>query len=172
MTLAILLVGALILSVLVWAHANQRIARRGVPAGRVVLQDADRRRQLARPLISRRYGVVGKPDYLVETAEGPVPVEIKSRHFPRAGPRGSDIAQLMTYCLLIEENFKKRPYYAVLTYDDGTSPIPYTPEARNDVLQIVDSIREAAKDQNAHRNHSQKGRCRGCGCRAICDEAL
>ena len=54
--------------------------------GRVVSQDTDRRRDLECPLVSSHYGLIGKPDYLVETANGLIPVELKSRDCARSGP--------------------------------------------------------------------------------------
>ena len=85
-----LLAIAFVLALLVWIHAGRRIARGGIPEGRVISQDADRRRELHRPFVSRRYGLAGKPDYLVETTEGLVPVELKSRNSLQTGPYASD----------------------------------------------------------------------------------
>ena len=69
--IATLLTVIFLVALLAWVRANARIAQSGVPAGRVIFQDADRHHPLARPLISRRYGLIGKPDYLVETRDGP-----------------------------------------------------------------------------------------------------
>jgi hypothetical protein len=67
MTSAILVPSIVFLvALLVWARACRRILQSGVPDGRVVSQDTDRRRALERPLVSPRYGLTGKPDYLVE----------------------------------------------------------------------------------------------------------
>ena len=55
-TAVLLLAIAFLLALLVWVHAGRRIARSGVPEGRVISQDADRRRALHRPLVSLRYG--------------------------------------------------------------------------------------------------------------------
>ena len=43
-TLAFLLAFAFVLALLVWAQARRKIARSGIPDGRLVFQDADRRR--------------------------------------------------------------------------------------------------------------------------------
>lgn len=53
MTSAILVLGGVfLLALFVWAHARQRILQSGVPDGRVVSQDTDRRRDLQCPLVS------------------------------------------------------------------------------------------------------------------------
>ncbi len=103
MTSAILVLGGVfLLALFVWVHTRRKILQSGVPDGRIVSQDTDRRRDLERPLVSSRYGLVGKPDYLVETANGLIPVEFKSRDCARSGPYASDTVQLTTYCVLVE----------------------------------------------------------------------
>jgi len=96
-TLAFLLAFAFVLPLVVWAYAGRKIARSGIPEGHLVFQGADRRRELHRPLVSLRYGLTGKPDYLVETTEGLVPVEVKSRDALRSGPCASETAQLTAW---------------------------------------------------------------------------
>jgi CRISPR-associated exonuclease Cas4 len=100
MPAAFVLIILFVLAFLVWTTANHRISRIGVPEGRVVYQDVDRRRTLARPLVSLRHGLTGK---LVETNDGLVPVEVKSREYPRSGPYASDAAELTAYCVLVED---------------------------------------------------------------------
>jgi CRISPR-associated exonuclease Cas4 len=161
---------AFLLALLVWVHAGRRIARSGVPAGRVISQDADRRRALHRPLVSLRYGLAGKPDYLVETTEGLVPVELKSRDSPRSGPYASDTAQLTAYCVLVEAATGVTPPYGIIEYANRSWRIEYTPHAREQVLRIIEEMRGARHSQSVHRDHNCPGRCRACGFRETCEE--
>ena len=173
MAAVILLLGVtFVLAVLVWIHACRRIARSGVPEGPLVCQDADRRRNLHRPFVSLRYGLSGKPDYLVETAEGLVPVEIKSRNSRRSGPYASDTAQLTAYCILVEDATGVTPPYGIIQYANRRWRIPYTPEAREQVFQVIGQMRSARESQSVHRNHTQPGRCRACGFRDVCEERI
>ena len=58
----------------------------GAPVGRVApvtLGEEGERQE--RPLVSRRHGLTGRPDYLVRTREGVVPVEAKSTRRPASG---------------------------------------------------------------------------------------
>src|ERR1035437_9313773 len=73
-------------ALLMWARARRQILQSGVPDGRVVYQDTDRRRTVERALVSPSCGLTGKPDYLVEAANGLIPVELKSRNCPSSGP--------------------------------------------------------------------------------------
>ena len=173
MTSAILaLCGVFLLALLGWARARRQILNSGLPDGRVVYQDTDRRRDLERPLVSQRYGLTGKPDYLMETANGLTPVELKSRDSARFGPYASDAAQLTAYCVLVEDSLGTTPPHGIIQYADRSWPIRYTRKGRERILKILDEIRRARQVQTVHRDHEHAGRCRACGYRAVCDEAL
>jgi len=168
----LLLAIAFVLALLVWVYAGRRIAQSGVPEGRVISQDADRRRALHRPLVSLRYGLAGKPDYLVETTEGLVPVELKSRDSPRSGLYASDTSQLTAYSVLVEAATGVTPPYGIIQYANRSCRIEYTPHARGQVLLIIEEIRAARHLQTVHRNHNCPGRCRACGFRETCKERI
>jgi CRISPR-associated exonuclease Cas4 len=173
MTLAAFVLTILfVLAFIVWTTANHRISRIGLADGRVVYQDVERRRRLARPLVSFRHGLTGKPDYLVETNDGLVPVEVKSRECPGSGPYAGDAAQLTAYCVLVEDTAGVAPAHGIVQYVDRPWRIPYNRDSREQVLQILGQIRDARATQSVHRNHTQPGRCRACGFRSICDERI
>lgn len=167
----VLIVIIFFFAVLTWARANAHIVQSGIPGGQIVLQDSDRRRSLIRPLVSRRYGLIGRPDYLVETANGLIPVEVKSRSCPSTGPRAADLMQLMAYCLLVEDKFRRRPPHGIIAYADRHDLVPYTPQRREAVLNMVTEI-TGAEGRAPHRNHRQHARCNRCGYRAVCDDAF
>lgn len=171
-TAALFLGFVFVLALLVWANARQRTVRSGVPEGHLVFQDSDRHHQLTRPLLSQRYGLVGKPDYLVKTAEAIIPVEIKSRNCPCSGPQASDIAQLTAYCVLVEDTLSGVPSYGIIQYPNRSSRIEYTPRGRERVLQIMEEMRQARDWRTVHRSHSKPSRCRACGFRAVCDDRI
>jgi CRISPR-associated exonuclease Cas4 len=160
------------LALLAWAQASRRIRRSGVPEGPLLFQDADRRRALHRPLLSSRYGLTGKPDYLVETSEGMVPVEVKSHDSLRSGPYPSDIAQLTAYCVLVEDATGIPPPYAIIQYANRPWRIQFTHQKRKEVLRVIDEMQSARRSQSVHRDHRQPGRCRACGFRDVCDERI
>jgi len=148
----------------------------GLPVGEVVYSDTGQWEKQEKTLVSRRYGLVGRPDYLVRVVENgqtiPVPVEVKSRRRP-AEPYASHILQLATYCLLVEDVLKVRPAYGLLRYADATLRIPYSDELRARVLATADAIRAARNAKNVGRDHQDLNRCRNCGYRRACgSEAL
>jgi hypothetical protein len=55
----------------------------------VVYADVDAR-QPGETLVSHRHGLVGRPDYIVRTPAGLVPVEVKSRSYGARGPYSSE----------------------------------------------------------------------------------
>jgi CRISPR-associated exonuclease Cas4 len=116
--------------------------------------------------------LTGKPDYLVEAANGLIPVELKSRNCPRSGPHEGEVAQVTAYCVLVEDSFGATPPCGIIQYADRSWPIRYTLKGRKQLLHILDEMREARYTRTAHRDHQHAARCRACGYRAVCDEAL
>ena len=83
MTIAIAILGMVfIVALLMWARARHRIRQSGIPDGRVVYQDTDRSRNVERPLVSPSCGLIGKPDYLVEAANGLIPGQPEITQLP------------------------------------------------------------------------------------------
>ena len=153
-----------------WLYFSRRSAT-GLPAGLLVYDDAGRQ-HLQRPLVSHRLRLAGRPDYLIETAAGVVPVELKSGACPRSGPHAAHVAQLMTYCVLVEDTLARPVPYGVLHYSDTQRRIPFTPDRKREVLQLADEIRRKRGSANVHRQHQHIGRCRKCGYRSVCEELL
>ena len=170
LALAIALLLALLGGLLLWQGGRQR-KRSGLPAGSVVYSDTAEWQETEEPLRSRRYGLVGRPDYLVQMRDGGrrfvVPVEVKSRARP-ARPYDSHILQLAAYCLLVEDIFGAAPPYGLLRYADATLEIPFTDELRVRVLEAADEIRRARRAREVRRSHGEARRCAACGYRLAC----
>ena len=83
-----------------------------------------------------RYHLRGRPDELRRAPDDRlVPVEIKSSPAPRGGPLPSHRAQLLAYCLLVEEHFGTPPPYGILCYGDGTEfRVAWDAHARVEVM--------------------------------------
>jgi CRISPR-associated exonuclease Cas4 len=143
----------------------------GLPAGEVVYSDTGAEQAVFEPLVSHRYGLVGKPDYLVEVkgARGPlrVPMEVKSRNRPST-PAEGHILQLGAYCLIVEDLYGQRPTHGYLRYADATLEIPFTDALRTQVLTAARELRRARTAADVRRSHDEPGRCINCGYRASC----
>jgi CRISPR-associated exonuclease Cas4 len=143
----------------------------GIPWARVRSSDTGGWRAMDQPLLSRRYGLVGKPDYLLETRAGVVPVEVKPGR-RAAEPYESDLMQLAAYCLLVEETTGRAPQYGLLRYATGTFRLPYTAAVRESLLELLDEMRADRQADDVPRSHEQAARCRGCGFNADCTDRL
>lgn len=170
-----LLVVALFL--LVVAVAFLRSARRqrvasGLPAGRVVYVDDRDWRRPPEPLRTERYGLVGRPDYLMRRGRTIIPVEVKPTRVAEA-PYEGDLLQLAAYCLLVEEAYGATPPYGLLRYRDRTFEVPYDDGVRAHLLDVLDDMRYDAEADEVYRSHDQPARCAACSMREHCgDEAL
>ena len=143
----------------------------GLPWRRVAYRDTQAWRRMEQPLVARRYGLVGRPDYLIEVGRKLIPVEVKPTR--RASePYPSDLMQLAAYCLLVEETTGTRPPYGVLRYAQATFQAPFSDRLRDELIALRDEMRTADHKVRSGRSHRQPARCRGCGFVRQCDQAL
>lgn len=177
MALLLALIGLLLFCVgtlVLWRGRGLR-QQTGMPVGEVVYDDSGAWEKQEAPLLSRRFGLVGRPDYLVRITEGKrgrqqewiIPVEVKSRTSPGSA-YDSHILQLATYCLLVEDHFKQRPPHGLLRYADATFKIPFTDALRQAALDAAEAIRHSRRAHDVARQHQDPARCRGCGYRHAC----
>jgi len=165
--LGIVLVGASVLA-LAWAARLRKAT--GLPEGHIISQDTASEER-GKPLYSARYGLTGTPDYVISTARGLVPIEVKPGR-RESEPHESHLLQVLAYCLLLEEAEGKRPPYGLLTYSSDTFKVDYNNKTRAYLLSVMDELRRSAQEAEVHRSHHQAQRCRACGYRSVCEESL
>lgn len=171
MPVSLLAFAVLLLVVAMWLalRADQDRRRGGLPRGRLTYADTATWSAVARPLFSPRYRLTGKPDYLVETAEGLVPVEVKNSRAPASGMAyDSHIMQLAAYCLLVEEAYGQPPPHGLLHYRDATIHVDYTPQLRHELVDLLAAMRRDRSIKRVRRSHDDEARCRFCGVRHAC----
>jgi len=137
--------------------------------GRVLATDHSNFRP-GKSLYSRRLNLAGKPDYVVNSSrDGIIPVEVKSTAW-RGQVYDSHKMQLLTYCLLLEEEHGQAPPYGVIQYGNGkTVKIPYTQDLKQQVIQTMQQMRTLQLPMG-WRPDSR--RCRSCSMRLKCDRAV
>lgn len=169
----LLLIALLLGGLGIWLLFRARSARQktGLPRGRVTYVDTDAWDRCERPLFSNRHRLTGRPDYLVQSREGVIPVEVKSGIAPDQ-PYPAHLLQLAAYCLLVEEQDGHAPRYGILKYDDRAFEVDYSAGLRAELLAILDAIRHDLDARSVDRDHDEPGRCRGCGYRKRCDQRL
>lgn len=135
--------------------------------GRIEYIDMDR----SKVFRSERYGLSGRPDYIIKLKDQLIPVEEKRGRTPR-GPLFSHILQVAAYCLLIEETYGTAPSHGLLKYPEHEHDIEYNDDLRNVLLQKLGEMREVMIKNDAHRNHNRPGKCLNCSRREVCPERL
>ncbi|MCE5297240.1 MAG: CRISPR-associated protein Cas4, partial [Euryarchaeota archaeon] len=122
-------------------------------------------------LRSERYGLTGRPDYILQENDGIVPVEMKSGRRPK-GPLFSHIVQLAAYCLILDEDPKNDVSRGILKYGDHEIEIDFDEGLKNIVIDKLDEMRSALEVGEVHRNHNRPGKCQSCSRREVCPERL
>jgi CRISPR-associated exonuclease Cas4 len=156
--------------VLLW-QASRRQGAIGLPTGRVIYSDTRGWGTVEQPLYDAELGLVGKPDYLVETSGQIIPVEVKSSPVTTA-PYDAHIFQLAAYCLLVQRHFGKRPPYGILHYPNRTFAIDYTAQLEQQLLDLLEEMHALDRRKEVARSHRSAARCSRCGFRAICNQRL
>lgn len=148
-----------------WLWARRLRQRAGLPAGAIRYADAgDGRAPLLR---SERYGLQGRPDYVVQEGRRYIPVEVKSGSAP-AVPYESHKLQLAAYCLLIEEATGQAPPYGILRYDDRAVRVSYDIALRSELLEALEIMRRHLRAGEPPPPTRIPSRCAHCGYADIC----
>jgi CRISPR-associated exonuclease Cas4 len=122
-------------------------------------------------LYSTTLQIKGKPDAIVRRGQHYIPVEKKNILAP-SKPYPSHIAQLIAYCILVEEHYKDRPPYGLIQYKDKIVPIDFNDEYESLLQQVIVDMRRKRTEQDLHRSHEQKSKCDGCSFKNVCDERI
>jgi len=162
----------LILAAALALRARRWQAQTGLPPGDVIYTDSGAWLTNRETLAARDLRLAGRPDYLVEQADGTIiPVELKNGRAP-AAPREGHVLQLAAYCLLVEENYGVRPTHGILQYADAAFAIDYTPDLEADLLLLLDEMRAAALEPDLDRDHNDWRRCARCSLNGECVQRL
>ncbi|MCC6298026.1 MAG: CRISPR-associated protein Cas4 [Anaerolineales bacterium] len=161
----------LLIAILFFWQSNRQRSEAGLPGGRVIYTDTRGWSNLEKPLFYAALELTGKPDYLVEQNGKIIPVEVKSGRAPEA-PYDSHIYQLASYCLLVEKTYHKRPPYGIIHYEDKDFSVNYTDELEQSLLELITEMKRDGMKKEVARSHEQASRCKRCGFRSVCDQAL
>ncbi len=121
--------------------------------------------------LSERYGLSGRPDFVLEIDGQLIPGDLKTGRTPK-GPLFSHILQVAAYCLLIAETSGRRPPYGLLRYGSEEHEIEFDPELERMLLDKLEEMRGLMRSGEVHRNHMRPGKCASCSRRDSCPEKL
>ena len=132
----------------------------------------DAGRSTADLLISERFHLIGRPDYILEEHGERIPVERKDRMLTHSGPHDSERLQLAAYCLLLEEREGTPVRRGRLQYQNTTLDIMFDEALRRKLLATLAAIQASADLEYMRRSHPSAARCHGCAFRMHCAESL
>lgn len=141
----------------------------GMPEGEPIYMDTTE--EPGRVLRSERYGLSGKPDFLLRQGDRIVPVEAKTGRTPRQ-PQPGHILQLMAYCVLVQEHYGVRPEYGIIRYGEEQFTVEFTAEREEELLATLWEMQQARMQDEVYRSHTNPRRCAACGYRDRCDQRL
>jgi len=158
----------LVLALLSQRKYRQQQRQAGLVPGKLVATDLAGHGAL---LVDKEWGLTGRPDYVLQTPGGQVPVEVKTGKTPER-PHRSHTMQLACYLRLVEAQTGKPPPYGLLTYPDGAFRVEWDDAQRGRLKELLGRIRQAEASGVADRDHENPGRCAGCARRDACDQRL
>lgn len=112
-----------------------------------------------KPLRSHTVGISGKPDCLIRTASGVVPVELKNASKPPACGEvyPSHMIQAVAYCALVEDYMKiPAPYALVIYAGQQVRRVDFSEQRRRWLLDTIRQLELARERQTASRNHDHR----------------
>ena len=164
-----------LLAALLFLLARRARAKTGIPAGEIFYQDLVGQPFEAKVLRSARWGISGKPDCLIRTQTGVVPVELKrSKKAPARGEvYPNHMIQNLAYCALVEDQMRVSVSYGLVIYaGQQVRRVEYNDASRRWLAQVIEEVRTARTLPQIRRNHHISGRCSGCGLRPHCEQSL
>jgi len=140
-----------------------------IPSGKIVYNDLYGEMN---SLYSSLYPLAGKPDLIIKKGWKYIPVEIKTGN--HHNPKKHHVIQVIAYCQLIKELYKKTPPFGYLIYSDTKKrfKIPFTQMEIKQLKMSITQMKEMINQDQIHRNHNDKNRCNHCNMRAKCNYRL
>jgi CRISPR-associated exonuclease Cas4 len=116
-------------------------------------------------LVSERFCLTGRPDYILEQDGELVPVE-------RTGPHDGGVLQLAAYCLLVEDRYQTTVRRGQLQYLNRPIDVLFDDVLRGKLLRTLEAVDQASGLREVPRSDASPARCGECGFRNRCDEGL
>jgi CRISPR-associated exonuclease Cas4 len=139
----------------------------GIPEGLILYSDLN---VPAQPLFSKRFRLVGKPDFIVQKEDRYLPVEVKTGGKPH--PQPSHLMQLAAYCQILEDVSGVFVPEGILMYNNVPYTIAFDPQLRFELESVINRMRTSLHDGVVMRNHQEPGRCKRCSMRRYCDDQV
>ncbi len=168
----------IVLLLLARSFSNDIVKRKesfNIPNYKIFYQDSssdDKSVIESKLLFSEKYNLKGKPDYILKhkNLDKYIPIELKSGKIKDAiEPHEGDFLQLITYFIIIEEEFGYRPKYGKIMYSDYMFIIKNKSKYRKKLLKVIKDMRNMLRTGKASCQPSFN-KCRYCICNnTVCE---
>ncbi len=143
--------------------------RHGIAGAQIIYSDEEDNKLL----VSEKYDLQGKPDYIFQTLLGGayIPVELKSTKLKEdeSYPHHGDLMQLVAYFLIIEDLYGKRPKQGRLIYKNRMFIIKNTRGLRRQISRHLKEMRTMIQTGKGTAEPSFP-KCKNCVCRGtVCE---
>ena len=137
--------------------------------GEVIYSDLNKSEK---PLISNKYKIIGKPDYIIKNRESYIPVEIKTGRHDTL--KKNHIFQIAAYCQILEDYYNCFIPTGIIFYKDTSKKyiVSYDPKLRFELISIINEIRQVQNIKKIKRNHNDIKKCINCSFRKYCNEKI
>ena len=119
-------------------------------------------------LFSEKYELAGKPDFVLEKEGKYFPLIVKRSKKPKQ-PYFSHLMQLISYCLLLEEDGKKVENGFIQYSENEPFFIPYDNKMKEYLLSVLNEMRESFENEKFEKTLN-KNKCLKCIHREECFE--
>lgn len=140
-----------------------------IQEGKIIYSDLSKPEK---PLFSKKYRIIGKPDYIIKNKETYTPVEIKTGNHKIL--KKNHIYQIAAYCQILEDYYNCYIPYGIIIYKDTSKQfkIPFDPKLRFELTKIISEIRKNMNKDIIQRNHYEIKKCIKCSLRKFCEKKL
>ncbi|MGL4345972.1 MAG: CRISPR-associated protein Cas4 [Cellulosilyticaceae bacterium] len=148
------------------SYKNKAVS--GMALGRMIYSDEVG----GKLLVSDKYGLQGKPDFIFETlfTHRLVPFEIKSGQCKDTEPHEGDLMQLVAYFVIIQEVYGKKPPFGKLVYQNKTFKVRNTLGLRHSLKDTVRQMHKMLEGHSSLQASPSFAKCRNCVCqKTVCE---
>jgi len=164
-TIDIFIVVGIIILIVLWVLLKKTKVPTQVYKNKSIYSDHKEKPEKA--LFSPKYSLIGKPDFILHTKDGLLPLEIKHSKKPNK-PYFSHVMQLISYCLLIEEEKGTKPKYGFLQYKGGQPfAVTYTEKMKSFLIKTMQEMRDYI-DSGKSPEPTKNYKCKKCSYKIDC----
>lgn len=139
----------------------------GLPPGKLVYENVD---DTGEAIISDQSPLAGKPDYIVELADGRmVPVEQNLTVHDETKVYPNHEVLVAAYCLILEDYSQAEPTHGIMRYADREFIVEYTPTLRKRVLRRLKEMQQCDETQAPQIKTQKAAKCRACVFQPVCE---